>query len=210
MTLQDGQQLGKKVLAKVDLLVEVISALVINNPEEQEDYFAQGCVLVNELKSLLEEMIGPKEEYIKEAIKELITQRLPEQNILTSYDVDLFELLNSMYIKNESVSNKTAKSVKEHDDEPLRKAINYLFPQYKIIKNYRQLGCSFSYYIPSLKLAIDNNTDEKSSDFVRKECISRQIGINFLSIPVKELCCSREIVREIKRCLDMNKLFMLE
>ncbi|HHY41002.1 MAG TPA: hypothetical protein GX502_07090 [Syntrophaceticus sp.] len=201
MIQQDGQLLGKKVLAKIDLLIEIISIIGRNKIAEKDDYFLQACDLVKELRQLLGQLIGPRDDYIKEAIKELIIQRLPEENMLSSLDVDLSELLNSMYNgvyeKEELSLPKTVQRVEARDEDPLRKAIRYLFPQYKVINNYRKLGCLFKYYIPSLKLAIDN-IEEGNTDFVRKECICRQSGINFVAIPVDEMSCSREIIKKIK------------
>ena len=129
--------------------------------------------------------------------------------MLSSLDVDLSELLDGMYDRDKPSSLKAVKRVEARDEDPLRKAINYLFPQYKVINNYRKLGCLFKYYIPSLKLAIDK-IEEGSSDSVRKEYICRQSGINFVAIPVKEMSCSREMIKKIKRTLDMNKTLMLE
>ncbi|MFY9272808.1 MAG: hypothetical protein WBJ83_03955 [Thermacetogeniaceae bacterium] len=197
MRQQDGQLLGIKVLAKIDLLIELISIIGKNNYGEKEDYFLQGCDLVKELRQLLVQMIGSRDDYIKEAIKELIIQRLPDKDMLDSLDVDLSELLDSMYNRNQPTTTKTVQRLEARAEDPLRKAINYLFPQYKVINNYRKLGCFFKYYIPSLKLAIDQ-TEEGSSDSVRKEFICRQWGINFVTIPVKEMSCSREIVKKIK------------
>ncbi len=209
MIQQEGQLLGKKVLAKIDLLIEVISIIGNNKIGEKDDYFLQACDLVKELRQLLGQLIGPRDDYIKEAIKELIIQRLPDKDMLASLDVDLPELLNSMYHSDQLSLPKTVQRVEVRDEDPLRKAINYLFPQYKVINNYRKLGCLFKYYIPSLKLAIDN-IEEGSTDSVRKECICRQSGIKFVAIPVKEMSCSREIIRKIKRSLDMNKRLVLE
>ncbi len=209
MRQQDGQLLGMKVLAKIDLLIEVISIIGKNKNGEKEDYFLQGCDLVKELRQLLVQMIGPRDDYIKDAIEELIIQRLPDKDMLSSLDVDLSELLDGMYDRDKPSSLKAVKRVEARDEDPLRKAINYLFPQYKVINNYRKLGCLFKYYIPSLKLAIDK-IEEGSSDSVRKEYICRQSGINFVAIPVKEMSCSREIIKKIKRTLDMNKTLMLE
>lgn len=209
MIQQEGQLLGKKVIAKIDLLIEVLSILGNNKIVEKEDYFLQACDLVEELRQLLVQLIGPRDDYIKEAIKELIMQRLPDKDMLASLDVDLSELLDNMYNGDQSSSPKTVQRVEPRDEDPLRKAINYLFPQYKVINNYRKLGCLFKYYIPSLKLAIDD-LEEGSKDFVRKECICRQAGINFVAIPVKEMSCSREIMRKIKRTLDLKKTIMLK
>jgi hypothetical protein len=209
MRQQDGQLLGMKVLAKIDLLIEVISIIGKNKNGEKEDYFLQGCDLVKELRQLLVQMIGPRDDYIKDAIEELIIQRLPDKDMLSSLDVDLSELLDGMYDRDKPSSLKAVKRVEARDEDPLRKAINYLFPQYKVINNYRKLGCLFKYYIPSLKLAIDK-IEEGSSDSVRKEYICRQSGINFVAIPVKEMSCSREMIKKIKRTLDMNKTLMLE
>ncbi|MGB4504644.1 MAG: hypothetical protein WBI44_07080, partial [Syntrophaceticus sp.] len=92
--------------------------------------------------------------------------------------------------------------------DPLQKAINYLFSQYNIIKNYRYHGCFFDYYIPALKVAVDDCT--QGADMVRKEYICRQAGIKYVSINCHELPCSREIIREIKRQLDINNSFVLK
>lgn len=81
MRQQDGQLLGMKVLAKIDLLIEVISIIGKNKNGEKEDYFLQGCDLVKELRQLLVQMIGPRDDYIKDAIEELIIQRLPDKDM---------------------------------------------------------------------------------------------------------------------------------
>jgi len=209
MIQQEGQLLGKKVIAKIDLLIEVLSILGNNRIAKKEDYFLQACDLVKELRQLLEQLIGPRDDYIKEAIKELIMQRLPDRDMLSNLDVDLAELINDMYDKKQPSLPKTIKRVEPRDEDPLRKAINYLFPQYKVINNYRKLGCLFKYYIPSLKLAIDT-IEEGSTDSVRKEWVCRQSGINLVAIPVKEMSCSREIIRKIKRTLDLNKTLVLK
>jgi hypothetical protein len=78
--LNKRQIIEKKILEKVDLLIEIILSLEMSEEQEKEVYLEKGSVLVNEFSDLLAELIGPNEEYIKDAMKELIIQRMPNYN----------------------------------------------------------------------------------------------------------------------------------
>lgn len=214
MTLQDRQLLGKTLLARVDQLIEVIFSLGLEGKEGNRGYYEQGCLLVREILVFLEQLIGPKDEYFNDAIKELIAQRLPDQNLFNSFG-GFQEILERMYqeVRSSPPLKPTEESGRKNHSpqaDDLYKAINYLFSQFNLIKNYRHQGCSFSYYIPALKIAIDDCSGKKGTDLVRKEYICRQSGINFISIPCRELPCSREIIREIKRRLDSSDASVLK
>jgi hypothetical protein len=204
--VRDGQLLGKEILSKIDMLIEVILSVELSDGKEKMKYQEQGAVLVKEISELLAKLIGPREEYIKDALKELIVQRMPDHNIGNSSD-DFNELFKSLYQSSEKQDLPLAVSTPV---DPLQRAISYLFSQFNIIKNYRYHGCFFSYYIPSLKIAIDNSAVSQCTDYVRKEYVCRQNGINLISISSRELPCSREIAREIKRRLDINHSPVLE
>lgn len=206
--MRDEQLLEKTILAKIDMLIEIIYSVELCGEEEKERYQKQGSALIKELAELLAQLIGPREEYINNAIKELIAQRMPEHNIESSFGVlnELCEIVNQDVSKH----SKLDKCQGNDSIDPLQKAINYLFSQYNIIKKFRYHGCFFEYYIPALKVAVDNCTQGADADMVRKEYICRQAGIKYVSINCHELPCSREIIREIKRQLDINNSFVLK
>ncbi|HHV34639.1 MAG TPA: hypothetical protein GXX59_03560 [Syntrophomonadaceae bacterium] len=201
--MMDGQLLGKEILAKTDMLIEVILSVELSDGKEKEIYQEQGAALVKEISGLLEKMIGPREEYIRDALKELVAQRMPD-NVSNSIDDEYFKCLY------QSGDSQVEPQVVHYTIDPLQRAINHLFSQFNIIKNYRYQGCIFSYYIPSLKIAIDDCSRSPCTNPVLKKYICRQIGINYVSISSHEVPCSREIIREIKRRLDINNYSVLK
>jgi hypothetical protein len=84
--VRDGQLLGKEILSKIDMLIEVILSVELSDGKEKMKYQEQGAVLVKEISELLAKLIGPREDYIKDALKELIVQRMPDHNIGNSSD----------------------------------------------------------------------------------------------------------------------------
>lgn len=206
--MKDGQLLEKRILAKIDLLIEVILSMELCGGKEKEKYQEQGSALVKELSDCLTQLIGHREEYIKNAIKELLVQRMPEHNIGSSFG-DFDGVFESLY-QDGRKHHKPCKRQVTAPVDPLQKAVNYMFSQFNIIKNNRYQGCYFSYYIPSLKIAVDNCTGSQGTETVRKEYICRQAGIKLVFINCHELPCSREIIRGIKRRLDINNSIVLE
>lgn len=194
------QMIEKKILEKVDLLIEIILSLEMCEEQEKEVYLEKGSILANEFSDLLAEIIGPNEEYIKDAMKELIFQRMPDYNIENGTE-DINNFIEG-FNQRERKANKSSVSQAATPVDPLQKAINYHFSQYKIIKNHRHKGHFFSYYIPSLKVAVDDCSSLGTYP-VRKEYVCRQAGINLITIS-RALPCSREIIREIKRRLDID------
>lgn len=194
------QMAEKMILEKVDLLIEIILSLELCEEQEKEALLEKGSTISEELSDLLAELIGPDEEYIKDAIKELIFQRIPDHDLESgAKSIDYF---SQGFKQREGKAHESSVSQAVSIMDPLQKAINYLFSQFKIVKNYRHQGHYFTYYIPSLKVAVDD-CSSPGTDPVRKEYICRQAGIKLIPVS-RDLPCSREIIREIKRRLDTD------
>jgi predicted RNA-binding protein associated with RNAse of E/G family len=199
--LNKRQIIEKKILEKVDLLIEIILSLEMSEEQEKEVYLEKGSVLVNEFSDLLAELIGPNEEYIKDAMKELIIQRMPNYNFENGME-DINNIIEGFNQRDRNAADEPSVSQAAPIMNPLQKAIKYHFSQFKIVENYRHQGHFFSYYIPSLKVAVDDCSSLDTYP-VRKEYICRQMGIKLIPVG-RDLSCSREIIREIKRRLDTD------
>jgi hypothetical protein len=199
--LNKRQMMEKKILEKVDLLIEIILSLDMCEEQEKSVYLEKGSLIAEELSDLLAELIGPNEDYIQDAMQELILQRMPDYDFEDSAK-DINNILERLNQRESKTADEFSVSQAAPPLDPLQKAINYLFPQFEIIKNHRHQGHYFSYYIPSLKVAVDD-CSSPVADPVRKEYICRQAGIKLIPIS-RDLPCSREIIREIKRRLDTD------
>lgn len=208
----EDKLLGKQILSVIDSLVEVL-ILTIKTGENDRELEAQGCRHVQELLELLEKFIGPHEDYLKEAIRELLKQRIPD-HILADRSDDIYNILAEFYQQihgtiplSETPIVVTAEVSKVPEDI-LEKAINFLFHRYSIIKDYKFRGQVFNYYLPELKLVVVDSSRGKSN-FVNNRYLHKIPGIQVVAVDCGNLPCSREIAREIKRQLDTTRLSML-
>jgi hypothetical protein len=207
------KSLGKQILSVIDSLVEIL-ILIIKNEGNDSELEAQGCRYLQELLELLEEFIGPNEKYLTEAITELLKQRIPS-HILVNRSDDIYNIMAKLYQQVHCTAHLQAapvvatEEVKKAPENILEKAIGFLFYRYNIIKDYKFRDQVFNYYLPDLKLAIMNGSGKKSN-LVSSRCRHRTTGIQVITVDCKNLPCSREIAREIKKQLDITRLSMLE
>ncbi len=198
--MEGGELLGKEILLNLDELVDTIALSKVSEGKASSDYQKQGVLIVKKLSKLLTGLIGPNEDYIRQALSEMMLQRLHDHEVAHDYD-EICEMLDKLYKTSVQTSNPTC-SV---DIDPFRRAVRRLFFQFKIVENYRYQGFIFSYYIPSLGLILDKYTGSHDPDIIRKEYICEQKGIKLISIANDKLLCSREIEKEIKRRLSRKR-----
>lgn len=198
MSPNDANMIGKQIVTKIDALIDVITAVSLQNTEGSEESFRQGCDLVREISVLLEKFLGTSEYYIKQAVQELVKQRLPDNGALVE---DFFDILEEMlsFEKPRSVEPSSGNIAFTACDD-LQRALIFLFPNAKIIRNCRFRGIDLEYYIPSCKLAVVNTAKEKSLQ-ARKDYICQSHGIQLIRVDPQKLTGYREIARYIKRKL---------
>ncbi|HHW42000.1 MAG TPA: hypothetical protein GXX19_12815 [Syntrophomonadaceae bacterium] len=197
MSPTDNNMIGKQIVTKIDALIDVIMSVSLQNKESREELYRRGCDLIREVSVLLEKFLGTSEYYIKQAIQELVKQRLPVNESLVE---DFFDILEKMLfyeapLSAESTSGKISFTATCDD---LQRALSFLFPNTRIIKNCRFQGVDLEYYIPSCKLAVVNAAKEKCLQ-ARKDYICKSHGIQLIRVDPQKLTGYREIIRHIKR-----------
>lgn len=92
--LQPGSRiLEKAILSYIDGLVNIIIELSIKTAVEKKILFDQAVTLVKELSPLLLNLVGAREEHLETLIRQLVTQKLPQGQVLKSFG-DLHKDLN--------------------------------------------------------------------------------------------------------------------
>lgn len=199
---------GRQVLVFVDRLVAIITSGKEGINEEQ---MKQGYLCMQRLLDILEQMIGPHQEYLKEAVKELIKQRMPDKG----YPADLDNIIDVFYRQLRGIPdpqptpNTRAKAEVKNPEDKLERAINFLFPRSVVIKDFRHKGQVYQYYIPELKLAVLDCSGAESNA-LNREYYNRKAGIQVIAVDCRMLPCSREIARQIKRQVDTARCCMLK
>jgi hypothetical protein len=206
MALQRENQIGQQILNKVDQLIDIIYNAGMQEAGLEDPLFDQGCLVVRELFGLLEQIIGPRVEYMYEAVQELIKQRLPDQRLLNEFG-DFFEMLDQM-LNHARISHQplcqgapVLEPCAPELRDDLSKALSLLFPSERIIRNFRLQGVILAYYMPSQKLAVDNGDANKDDEKVRREYLCRYQGITLLTVNTQECSGYRDICRIIRRKL---------
>lgn len=217
--MPDEEMIGQQILTKVDQLIEIIMATSLQEKEERQKQFEQGCLITRELLCLLEQIIGPRDDYLNVAVKELVNQRLPDEKILDRssgfYDLleDVCRVGRELYHYSQEEQNRFSFSKanqvsQKFCNDPIEQALYFLFPRAKIHKNYLYRGLKFKYYLPSVKLAIEDIAQSKKVNSVRKEFFCRRDGIKLIRLDLCKKVTPREIARFIKKqisiCVDRN------
>lgn len=202
MTLSHEKVIGEQILKKIDQLIELIIAASLK-PDDRQKILEQGDFVMSELITLLEQLLGPREDYLCAAVKELIAQRLPDQRMLEGFN-DFYDLLEEIYRKvhpkddSPRRQGRTGQMQKTAPTSNLERALRFLFPDLQIFKNHRFRGLNFEYYLPSLRLAVEDIAWEKSVNRVRKEFLCRKYGIQLLLLDSRK-GGYRDLARVIKR-----------
>lgn len=82
---REQQELEREILALTDRLIENTIELSLLTGEEFEGKREEGINIVVNLATVLEEYLGSSPEHFAQVIKELARQKLPDENILTSF-----------------------------------------------------------------------------------------------------------------------------
>ncbi len=212
MSLQNERAIGQQILARIDRLIEIVIAVAIKKPQEAERDFEEGCQVIAELFGLLEQIIGPQNEYLNIAIEEMVAQRMPDQRILDSFDLQplleaMFQQVRAQVSAKASTDNLTV----EYSDcqvgietlpnrDQIERALDLLFRNETVLKNHRQDGLYYDYYLPSQKIAVTENGYRQGEEKAIKEYLRRKDGIRVVSVDSGR-AGYREIARQIKRQL---------
>lgn len=207
MAISNEKMIGQQILARIDHLIEVVFATGHKNPPEAQQAYDEGCHIIAELFNLLEQIIGPQKEYINTAIKELVAQRIPDQRLLNSFD-DFHALLDQMCQRVDSSNNMVqdtdyaAVAEVPVGREKVELALDLIFPHETILKKHRYHGIYFDYYLPTLKIAIEEDEYRRETEKALREFLCRRDGIRVVSVD-NNIYGYREIARQIKRQLAM-------
>lgn len=201
MSLPGDQMIGHRIISKVDGLIEVITAANMQSSEEQrQELVDRGCLLTGEIISLLVKIIGQNNNYLHEALKELVKQRVSGQGLLADGFFETFEEMHDQAVGKTKVETP-AKQVTTTPVDDLQRALLLLFPLAKIVKNHKLYGVDLNYFIPSLKLAIIDTATEKDFEQARRDFLFRRDGIQVIRLDAQSAIGYREIARNIKRQL---------
>lgn len=205
MSLTDEKVIGQKILERIDRLVEVVIAAKLKNPQVAEQAFLESCQIVEELFGLLAQIIGRQNDYLTTAVKELVTQRIPDQRLLNG--IDLQSVLEEIC---QRVRENSAAAWQDGDypeeavpyiiRDQVERALGMLYPHQTILRKHRHNGIYFEYFLPSQKIAVDENSSSKDEENTLREFICRKDGIKFVAVD-KSVAGYREIARQIKRQL---------
>jgi|GEM_PF-1067971 hypothetical protein len=205
MSISNEKMLGEQILAKIDHLIESLVAAQLRNPQDARQSFNEGCQLVAQLFDLLGQFIGPHPEYMETAVKELVNQRIPDQRLLNGFSG--FNTLLDEMCKHAGSSDLTARQNGRDADaagvvskDRVERALDLLFPRETIWKRHRYNGIYFDYYLPSLKIAVEESGYQRTENAL-KEFLCRRDGIRVATLN-NSLTGYREIARQIKRQLE--------
>lgn len=201
MSSSDRKRIGEHIVDRVDALVNLIM-LKSHEKEEREALLSKGHGLVQELSALLEKFLGPDNQYVPQAIRELVKQRLSvDESQVTG---DFFEILEEMIslkevVPSASLSRKLMLNASPQNlgSDSLQRAITFLFPEAEILKNYRLCGVNLEYYLPSCGIAVVDEAKENGSHAL-KEYLCKSRGIQLIRLNTQKLNGYREIARYIK------------
>lgn len=201
MSTNEDKRIGEQIVAGIDVLVNMIR-LASYEKEKREELLSRGHGVVQELSALLEKFLGANNHYIMQAIRELVKQRLSvDRSQITG---DFFNILEEMISPKEDVpsfsvgSNPPFNASSEGIGcDNLQRAISFLFPEAKVLKNYRFCGVNFEYYIPSCSLAVVDEAKEKGCQAL-KDYLCKSRGIRLIRLNTQKLSSYREIARHIK------------
>jgi hypothetical protein len=204
MSISNEKMLGEQILATIDLLIESLIAAELRSPQEARQSFDEGCQMVAQLFGLVEQLIGPHPEYVVAAVKELVNQRIPDQRLLNGFG-SFHTFLDEMckYVSNSGLKAQYS----QHDadtgvpisKDKVERALDLLFPRQTVWKHHRYNGIYFDYYIPSLKIALDESGSQRAENAL-KDYLCRRDGIRVATVD-HSLPGYREIARQIKRQL---------
>jgi hypothetical protein len=209
MSISNEKMLGEQILVKIDCLIESLVAAQLRNPQDARQNFNEGCQLVAQLFDLLGQFIGPHPEYVETAVKELVNQRIPDRGLLNEFD-GFNAILDEMCQHVESgdlamcQNGHDADAARVVNKETVERALDLLFPRETVRKRHRYKGVYFDYYLPSLKIAVEESGDQKAENAV-KEFLCRRDGIRVATVN-NSLSGYREIARQIKRQLEQVAL----
>jgi hypothetical protein len=199
--------IGHQVLSKVDSLIEMINVASSSDPELKAQAYEQGCLLTRELVVLLEQIIGPQEEYLNQAVRELINQRLTDQRLINDFD-EFFNTLDSIcrQVQQEhqqrlALGKPDVRYQPTGPEANLNRVLAMLFPNEQVLRNYNYRGVCFFCFLPGLKLALDLPAPD-SGDFVRKEYFCRKDGIRLVQLSSERMSNYRELLRDLRRQLQ--------
>ena len=205
MSISNEKVLGEQILARIDRLIEVLIAVELKDPQDARQSFEEGRRLVAQLYDLLEQFIGPHHEYMESAVKELVTQRIPDRRLLQGFS----DFTNS-WTRCASRQATMILKTQDHEDAPdaaaptgkdkVERALNLLFPRETIWKRHRYNGVYFDYYLPFLKIAVEEGGYQQGTENALKEFLCRRDGIRIAMVD-NSLAGYREIARQIKRQL---------
>jgi len=204
MSISNERMLGEQILAAIDLLIESLIAAELRSPQDVQQSFDEGCQLVAQLFGLVEQLIGAHPEYVVAAVKELVNQRIPDQRLLNGFS-RFHALLDEMckYVSNSGLeaqySQCDADTGAPVSKDKVERALELLFPSQPVCKHHRHDGVYFDYYLPSLKIALEESGSQRAENAL-KDYLCRRDGIRIATVD-HSLPGYREIARQIKRQL---------
>ena len=202
--MSEERMIGQQILAEIDRLIETLIAAGLRSQQEYRQRFDEGCRLVAQIYDLLEQIIGPNPEYLETAVKELVNQRIPDQRLLNGFS-GFNALLDEMCKRADSGDLKAQRNEHDADAEgpvskdQVERALDLLFPRETVWKRHRYNGVYFAYYLPSLKIAVEESGYQRTENAL-KEFLCRRDGIRVATVD-NSLPGYREIARQIKRQL---------
>lgn len=208
---REEKKIGELIVGKIDSLIYLIKKAVLLGGDDRKRLISEGYNVVQDLALLLGKVLGDNSEFTVPAIRELLRQRLAGDT--SGIDKGIFEILEEMLSWCESrAAERTISSAgttrvclaMSSDDnsscDELQKAIFYLFPGMKVLRNHRLFGVSLEYYVPALNIAVIDDANGKGSQEI-KSFICKNYGIRLIRVNTRELNGYREIARYIKRRL---------
>lgn len=210
LSIPEEKIIGEQILTDIDQLIEAVIAAGLQNQQDASQAFDGGCRLVAELYALLEKIIGHHPEYMETAVKELVVQRIPDQGLLgTEFNALLDEMCRRIDQGDSEHCHESRKGVEApYARDKVERAIGLLFPREAVLKQQRYNGVYFEYYIPSLKIAVEESVCRGPENAFR-EFLCRRDGIRVVTVN-GGTASYREIARQIKRQLTVSPLIQAD
>lgn len=205
MGLSNEHLLSQQILMKLEHLVELIITINLANADEKEELLKRCQLAVDELKGLLQQIIGPHEDYLKTAVKELLLQRLPDREMMEAVEeMDLLCGSSDHPEKTDPEQVTWFRSPSGRNLNILEQGLYFLFPRAKVYRNYKYKGFCFDYYLPAVKLALEEGSQKRNVDVLKKFFCKKE-GIRLVCLDLRGVTSSREVARLIKKQLPNPK-----
>lgn len=114
---KEERELEQHILSLADLLIENLIATSMLNGDNQEQQLGVSIEIVAKIANLLEQYLGDFNEHFETLLQQLAQQKLPDENVLTSFG-DFQSLLDTAIKEGLILYQKPSRPLEDYDANP--------------------------------------------------------------------------------------------